>query len=75
LRGNKLAQPYIKLDVALTTNANTLYFYKANATATPAPITFADLKVDDWVSASGSLVNGTWTATRITVGAKLSYLP
>lgn len=75
LRGNKLAQPYIKLDVALTTTANTLYFFKASATATPTAITFADLKVDDWVSASGSLVNGTWTATRITVGAKLSILP
>ncbi len=74
-RGNKLAQPYIKLDVALTTTTSTVYFYKASATATPTPITFADLKVGNWVSASGSLVNGVWTTTRITVGAKLSCLP
>jgi hypothetical protein len=75
LRGNKLAQPYIGLEVALTTTATTVYLYKASATATPTPITFADLKVGDWVSASGSLANGTWTATRITVGAKLSCFP
>jgi hypothetical protein len=75
VRGNKLAQPYIDLDVALTTTASTIYLYKASATAIPTPITFADLKVGNWVSASGSLVNGIWTATRITVGAKLSCLP
>ena len=74
-RGNKLAKPYIGLDVALTTNASTIFLYKASATAVPTPITFADLKVGNWVSANGGLVNGIWTATRITVGAKLSCFP
>jgi hypothetical protein len=75
LKGNKLVQPYLGQAVTLQTTVTTRYLYKASATAVATPITFADLKVGDPVSVNGTLANGIWTATRITVGAKLSCFP
>ena len=75
LKGNKLVQPYLGQSIALRTTLKTRYLYKSTATAVATPITFADLKVGDPVSVNGTLANGVWTATRITVGAKLSCFP
>lgn len=75
LKGNKLVQPYLGQSITLRTTATTRYLYKASATAVATPITFADLKVGDPVSVNGRLANGIWTATRITVGARLSCFP
>lgn len=75
LKGNKLVQPYLGQSITLKTTATTRYLYKSTATAVATPITFADLKVGDPVSVNGTLANGIWTATRITVGAKLSCFP
>jgi uncharacterized protein (DUF2141 family) len=72
LKGNKLVQPYLNTDLVMTTTAKTSYLYKSSATAVAVPITFADLKVGDAVSVSGSLANNVWTASRITVGASLT---
>ncbi len=75
LRGNWVVKPYLNQEVVLKTTANTRYLYKASATAVPTPITFEDLQVGKAISASGTLRNGVWTATRITMGAKLSCFP
>ena len=75
LRGNKLVQPYLSQDLAIITNARTRFLYKANQTSVATLITFADLKVGDPVSINGTLANGVWTASRITVGASLTCFP
>ena len=75
LKGNKLVQPYIGQNLALATNSSTRYLYKSSATAVPVAITLADLKVGDPVSVNGRTANGLWTASRITVGARLSCFP
>lgn len=75
LKGNKLVQPYLSQSVVLNTTASTRYLLKVSATAVATRITFADLKVGDPVSVNGTLANGIWTATRITVGASLSCFP
>ena len=75
MKGNALAKSYIGQSVVLTTTAQTRYLYKSSPTAVPALIPFADLKVGNAVSVNGTLANGVWTTTRITVGAKLTCLP
>jgi hypothetical protein len=75
LKGNKLVQPYLGQSVVLNTTAGTRYLLKVSATAVATRITFADLKMGDPVSVNGTLANGIWTATRITVGASLSCFP
>ena len=75
IKGNALVKSYIGQSVVLTTTSSTRYLYKASATAAATPITFADLKVGNAVSVNGTLANGVWTTTRITVGAKLTCLP
>jgi len=74
IKGNTLVKPHIGQSIALTTTVKTRYFYKSSTTAAATPITFADLKVGNAVSVNGTLANGVWTATRITVGAKLTCL-
>lgn len=73
IRGNNLVKPYIGQQLTVTVTAATRYLFKNGTTSTP--ITFADLKVGDPVSANGAVANGVWTAKRITVGASLSCLP
>jgi len=72
-RGNNLVKPYIGQQLTVTVTSATLYLFKDGTTTTP--ITFADLKVGDPVSANGTVANGIWTTRRITVGASLSCLP
>lgn len=75
LKGNKLVLPYLNKPLTLKTTATTRYLYKATPTSIAVVITFADLKVGDPVSVNGTLANGVWTATRITVGATLTCFP
>ncbi|MBI5353651.1 MAG: hypothetical protein HZB50_13500 [Chloroflexi bacterium] len=70
-----MVKSYIGQSASLTTTSKTRYLYKSSATAVPTTITFADLKVGNAVSGNATAVNGVWTATRITVGAKLTCLP
>ncbi len=74
LKGNTLVKSYIGKNLVMTTTASTRYLYKSSATAVPTPITFADLKVGNAVSVTGTLTNGVWTAARVTVGANLTCL-
>jgi hypothetical protein len=73
ITGNILVKPYIGKELTVTVTAATRYLFKTGTTITP--ITFADLKVGQPVSANGKTANNIWTATRITVGAALKYLP
>ncbi len=67
--GNALVKSYIKQTVPLTTTESTRFL--ANDGTTVTAITLSDLKVGDSISDSGTLANNVWTASRITVGAKL----
>ena len=72
LRGNKLVKPYFGQTVTLTTTMATLFRFTDGTVTTI--IKFDDFKIGDAVSASGKLSGGIWTASRITVGAKLDCL-
>ncbi len=72
--GNRLTQPYIGQDVTLQTSAATRFLLR-NADGTVTPITFDDLAVGQNVSSHGTLVDGVWTAVRVTSGAHLNCLP
>ncbi len=67
--GNALVKSYIQQTVPLITTETTRFL--ANNGTTVTAITLADLKVGDSISASGTLANNVWTASRITAGAKL----
>ena len=73
LGANKLAQPNVAQAFTMTVTDTTRYLLNDGTMVTP--ITFADLQVGDAVSVHGTLVNGVWTASRITVGAKLIHFP
>jgi len=73
IRGNKLVQSYIDLPVTVTVNLQTRYLYRTDTATTI--IKFVDLKQGQPVSVNGTVANDIWTASRITVGAKLSCLP
>ena len=73
LAGNKLAQPKIDQALAVAVTDSTRFLLNDGTVVTP--ITFADLKVGDAVSVHGTLANDVWTASRITVGAKLIHFP
>jgi hypothetical protein len=73
LAGNKLVKPYRGQELTVTVTEATRYLLKEGTTVTP--ITFADLKVGDKVSVNGRVANQVWTATRITVGARLVHFP
>lgn len=73
LAGNKLAQPKIDQVLAVVVTDSTRFLLNDGTVITP--ITFADLKVGDAVSVHGTLANDVWTASRITVGAKLIHFP
>ena len=71
LGANKLAQPNVAQTFTVTVTDSTRYLLN-NGTVVVL-ITFADLKVGDAVSVYGTLVDGVWIASRITVGAKLIH--
>ena len=50
-------------------------FLLRNPDGAATPISFADLAVGQKVSVNGKLANSVWTASRITVGAKLIHQP
>jgi hypothetical protein len=72
LAGNKLAQPAIGTEIAVTVSLQTWYVLRDGTTYTL--IDFADLEVGQSVSVNGTLDNSTWLASRITVGAPLTCL-
>jgi hypothetical protein len=73
LHGSKLAQRVIGTALSIAVTDQTRYVY--NDGTLPTLITFADLVVDDPVSVRGLVIDGVWTATRITVGAALVHVP
>jgi hypothetical protein len=73
IRGNKLVQPYIGTSVTVTVTPQTRYLYHTDTATTI--IKFLDLKLGQSVSVNGTVADNIWTASRITVGAKLSCLP
>ncbi len=72
LRGNALVKPYFTMTVVIQTTAATRYMFTDGVTQ--KVIIFTDLVVGNPVSIGGNLANSVWTATRITVGAKLTCL-
>jgi hypothetical protein len=70
--GNALVKLSIGQSVTIKTSTATLFRY-TDGTVTRV-IKFEDLKIGDAVSAGGTLSGGIWTASRITVGAKLTCL-
>lgn len=72
--GNRLVYPYYGLDVTLVTTDATRFLLR-NEDGQATPITFNDLEVGQNVSSHGTLVEGVFTTTRITVGALLNCQP
>jgi hypothetical protein len=71
--GNRLLAPYIGTNVPLQTTDSTR-FLQRNADGTATPISLSDLIPGESVSSHGSLVNGVFTASRLTQGALLTCL-
>lgn len=71
--GNRLADPYDGQKVTLSTTATTR-FLQRNADGTVTPISFEELASGQQITSHGSLVDGVWTASRITSGALLSCI-
>jgi hypothetical protein len=71
--GNKLVKTLIGKELSVQTTSSTIYL-KTDGTTT-VKITFGDLAVGQKISMSGTVTNTVYTATRITVGAKLVHLP
>lgn len=69
--GNLLATPNISNSVTIQTTDNTRFLLR-NENGNAIPITFADLAIGQTVSSHGSLVDGTWIASRVTRGALLN---
>jgi hypothetical protein len=72
--GNRLVQPYFGQEVILQTTENTRFLLR-NPDGTVTPIAFEDLVEGQKISSHGTLLNSTWTATRVTMGALLYCLP
>jgi hypothetical protein len=72
--GNRQAYPYIGQDVTLVTTDATRFLLR-NEDGTVTPITFDYLEAGQNVSSHGTLVEGVFTATRITSGALLNCQP
>lgn len=71
---NRLANPYAGSEVTLQT-INTTRFLLRNDDGTVTSISFTDLVAGKTISSHGSLADGAWTASRITMGALLNCLP
>lgn len=72
--GNRLVNAYIGTDVTLQTSDTTRFLLR-NDDGSATPITFADLVVGENISSHGTLVDETFSAVRVTMGALLSCLP
>ena len=73
IRGNKLARSNAVDSVTVKVTDTTRFLELAGDIA--VPITFGELEIGDPISVHGVLVDGVWTASRITVGAKLIHFP
>lgn len=73
LAGNKPVKPFVGKELTVAVTDATRFLEIVGDIA--VPITFNDLEVGDPVSVHGKSVNGIWTASRITVGAKLIHFP
>ncbi len=71
LVGKPIVRPYIGQTLEIQTTDSTRFLLKTE-TGT-VPISLADLAVDQNVSVQGQVVNSTWTAMRVTVGASLIH--
>ncbi len=69
--GNGMVNSSIGTEVTIQTTQNTRFLLR-NEDGTVTSISFADLVVGESVSSHGSLVDGVWTASRVTMGALLS---
>jgi hypothetical protein len=72
--GNRAVKDYIGTTVTLQTDEFTR-FLERNDDGIATPITFAELEVGQTVSGHGSLVDGVFSATRLTIDALLYCLP
>jgi hypothetical protein len=71
LSGSAVVRPYLGQTLDIETTASTRFLLKTpDGTVT---IDLEDLAVEDKVSVQGSVKDGVWTATRITVGANLIH--
>ena len=69
--GSAVVRPYLGQTLDIVTTASTRFLLKTpDGTMT---IALEDLEIGDKVSVQGSVANDVWTATRITVGAKLIH--
>lgn len=73
LAGNKIVKPFVGKELTVTVTSATRLLEIVDDIA--VPITFNDLEVGDPVSVHGKFANDVWTASRITVGAKLVHFP
>jgi hypothetical protein len=65
-RGNVLGKLWLDQSLTVATTVETRFLLQGGI-----PITLGDLELDQIVSVNGEVVDGVWTATRITVGADL----
>jgi hypothetical protein len=72
--GNWMVKSYIGTEVTLQTTATTRFLLR-NESGTATLLTIADLVVGQTVSSQGTLVDGIFTASRVTMGALLTCLP
>ncbi|NJD60096.1 MAG: hypothetical protein C3F13_13615 [Anaerolineales bacterium] len=71
--GNRLGNPSISQTVTIQTTDGTRFLLR-NPDGAATPITFDELLVDQKVSVHATLLDGTYTATRVTAGAKLTCI-
>lgn len=69
--GKPIVRPYIGQALQIQTTNATRFLLKTETGA--VSISLADLTVDQNVSVQGQVVNGVWTAARITVGAAVIH--
>ncbi len=68
--GNRLVDSYLGTEVTLQTIESTRFLLR-NADGTTSPITYNELVIGESVSSHGSLVDGVFSASRVTMGALL----
>jgi hypothetical protein len=73
-RSNRLVKPFIGQNVSLQL-INPIRFLLRNPDGSVPPITFVDLDVDKKISNHGSIAEGHWTASRVTVGTLFMCIP
>jgi hypothetical protein len=69
--GNPMVHPSIEMELPIQTTDSTRFLLKTD-TGTVV-ISLADLAIDQNVSVQGNVVDGVWTASRLTVGAELIH--